>query len=234
MDTQQNIRYSTYNTLITIYGDKVKNKIDDINEQRWEAEQTKQGNIALKKDIERIKDVSPQKVLNSLLVFQNTLSQLEDTMEPETYDILSNLIANPDDDDNIFSTVTEMIAVCDYTDESLKPERKYSFHHPVDSLTEAQKLIRANDPNDLTYTMCGHCKRCMTTSHYNKDHKRRHVCKRSAQNAVVSLKNQTVNGPDTASDLIRLQLDNVDEINASFVGVNTGGGQGVGAFLNYC
>ena len=233
MDTLQNIRYSTYNSLITIFGDKVKNKIDDINEQRAEAEHTKKGNIALKKDIERIKEVSPQKVLNSLLVFQNTLSQLEDTMEPETYDILSNLIANPDDDDNIFTTVTEMIAVCDYTDESLKPERKYTFHYPVDGLTQAQKLHRALDPEDLTYTMCVHCKRCMTTSYYNRSHKGRHVCRRSAEAQVVSLKNQTVSGADTGIDLMRLQLDNVDEINASFVGVNTGGGQGVGAFLNY-
>lgn len=233
MDTL-NTRFTVYGTLIDLFGDKVKELIEKRSKELYELEQTRQGNQRLKKEMERIKATGPQKTLKSLLDFQTLLSNLEDTMEPDTFTALNEAIANPDDDNNIFTNVTELIATCDYTDETLKPERKYTHHHgPVESLTEAQKLIRANDPEDYTYTMCVNCKRCMTTAYYNAKHKGRHVCRRSAEAQVVAIKEKSVMGKNTVMDLTRLQLHNTDEINASFAGVSIGGGRQAGDFLSY-
>jgi len=230
-------RESNYIALMNAMDDdgkqKVREAIEKVNNERYQMELDRKGNIALKKEIERIKMTCPKKVLATMLNLQTFIMAVRDQMPEDVYEGISNLIADPDDDTSLFPLITELIAVCDYTDPTLKRERTCVHHNPSQykHLTEAQKLVRAQDPEDKVWTMCPKCKRCMTIKYYISDHNGRHVCRRATEAQALSLKEKQIIKQDNALALAKIQIQDVDGINASLQGVKTGNGENVGSLI---
>lgn len=230
-------RESSYTALMDAMDDdgkqKVREAIEKVNAERYQMELDRKGNIALKKEIERIKMTAPKKVLATMLKLQTYIMAVQDQMPEDVYEGLSEIIADPDDDTSLFPLITELIAVCDYTDPSLKRERTCVHHNPsqYENLTEAQKLIRAQDPEDKVWTMCPKCKRCMTIKYYISDHRGRHVCRRATEAQALTLKEKQIIKTDNALELAKIQIQDVDGINASMGNVNTGNGENVGQLI---
>lgn len=230
-------RESNYTALMNALDEdgkqKVREAIEKVNQERYQMELDRKGNIALKAEIERIKTTAPRKILATMLNLQTYLMSNQDAIPEDVYEGLSNIIADPDDDTTLFPLITELIAVCDYTDPSLKREKTCVHHNPSQylNLTEAQKLIRAQDPNDKIWTMCPKCKRCMTIRYYNSNHKGRHVCRRTTEAQALTLKEKQIIKNDNALELAKIQIQDVDGINASMGDIRTGNGENVGELI---
>ena len=237
MNNNMIVRESDWNRLMDGMDEQgkasVRIAIEKLRDERFQMEHDRKGNIALKKEMERIKEVSPKKILATMLRLQTFLMDNEDKIDDEVYEGLNDIIADPDNDDSLFPIVTDMIAVCDYVEPKLKREKSCVHHNPgtYECLTEAQKLIRAQDPDDKIWTMCPKCKRCMTIKYYNSDHNKRHVCQRSTEAQVVVLKEQQIIKPNNALELAKIQIQDVDGLNASLGDVTTGSGLNVGQLL---
>jgi len=159
----------------------------------------------------------------------------EDSIPGEVMDEINDIIANPDDSLNLFSCMTDMMAVCDYEETAIVKEKKWTTHQAKtmgDRLSEAEKLIRANDPDDDTMMMCPLCKRTMTPAWYIKAHKGTHVCQRATEAQALALKEKKVFSLDMGKDLAKLQVQNEDEVNASLGEIETGlGNLNIGAVV---
>ena len=233
MDTQNHmsIRESTEEKVMSIFDAQGKASLRrTINAERaqWRKdEETKKGNARIKMEIDRIKATAPKKALEALFQIQSVLMEHQDDMPEEVYEKLNHLIANPDDDLNLFGSMTEMMAVCDYEETVIHPSKKWTTHRENGigaRLTEAEKVVRCNDPNDLTHIMCPRCLRTMTTLYYNKSHKGAFVCQRTAEAKALSLKEKKMFSLDMGTDLAKLQVQNAEDMNASLGEINTGMG----------
>jgi adenosyl cobinamide kinase/adenosyl cobinamide phosphate guanylyltransferase len=204
-----------YGDLIDMFdGDKKHRVIRKINQRRdnWARdEETRKGNKRIKDEIDRIKATTPKKVLDVMMTLQTTLMELEDDIPQEAFEKLNDIIATPENDTNLFSCMTELMSVCQYTETSLAPERRFTHHKQCEVLTEAQKLARALDPNDKTYVICPGCNRTMTTGWFSK-HKHTHTCKRACESKKVALKNKAMYQPDYAKEIIDMNLMTPDEL----------------------
>jgi len=204
-----------YTDLLDLFGGEKKQRvIRHINQRRdtWaKLEETRKGNKRIKDEIDRIKATTPKKVLNTMMTLQTTLNELgPDTLGEEAFQKLSDIIATPENDTNLFSCMTELMSVCQYTETTLPAEKRYTHHKQCEVLTEAQKLSRALDPDDKTYVICPGCNRTMTTGWFSK-HKHTHTCKRACESKKVALKNKAMYQPDYAREIIDMNFMNPEE-----------------------
>jgi hypothetical protein len=205
--------------------ESLRKKIEDEREQWRRDEETKKGNARIKAEIDRIKMTTPKKTLQAFLNLQNVLMTHQDDMPEEVYDTINDLLASADNNTNLFSCMTEMMAVCDYEETEIVKEKKWTTHRDKtmgQKLTEAQKIIRANDPDDKHWTMCALCKRCMTVDWYIKNHKNTHTCRRATEAQALALKEKKIFALEMGKDLAKLQVQNPQEINASLGEIETG------------
>tara|TARA_R110000765_G_scaffold88791_1_gene169834 strand:+ start:2309 stop:3055 length:747 start_codon:yes stop_codon:yes gene_type:complete len=208
----------------------------EAEKREWRAnEETKKGNARIKMEIDRIKETAPKKTLQAFLQLQTVLMNHEDSIPGEVMDEINDIIANPDDSLNLFSCMTDMMAVCDYEETAIVKEKKWTTHQAKtmgERLTEADKLIRANDPEDKTMMMCPLCKRTMTPAWYIKSHRGTHVCQRAVEAQALCLKEKKVFSLDMGKDLAKLQVQSCDEVNASLGDIVTGlGNLNIGAVV---
>ena len=204
----------------------LQKKIEDERERWRKNEETKKGNARIKAEINRIKMTTPKKTLQAFFAIQEALMAHQDDIPEEVYDKINDLLASPDNNTNLFSCMTEMMAVCDYEETQIVHGKKWTDHKTMaERLSEAQKVIRANDPDDNTHTMCPLCKRCMTLEWYNKKHKGTHTCRRATEAQALALKEKKIFTIQMGTDLAKLQVQNGEEINASMEGVVTGMGE---------
>ena len=207
--------------------DELRKRIIKEREKWKRDEKTKEGNKRIKAEIDRIKMTTPQKTLQAFLNLQMALEQFREDIPDELYDTISNLIASPDNDTNLFSCMTEMMAVCDYEETQIVSHKKWTYHREKSlgqKLTEAEKIIRANDPNDHCWTMCKMCKRCMTTAWYNRGHKGSFTCRRTIEAQALSLKHNQVYSLETGDDLAKIQIQTKEQLNASLGKIKVGVG----------
>ena len=203
--------------------ESLRKKIEAERQQWLVDEETKKGNARIKAEINRIKMTTPKKTLQAFFAIQEALIAHQDDIPEEVYDTINDLLASPDNNTNLFSCMTEMMAVCDYEETQIVQGKKWTDHKSMaERLTEAQKVIRANDPEDNTHTMCPLCKRCMTLEWYNKKHKGTHTCRRATEAQALALKEKKIFALEMGTDLAKLQVQNGEEINASLEGVETG------------
>jgi len=225
------IREATEKRVFALFDEQgkesLRKKIEAERQQWLVDEETKKGNARIKAEIDRIKMTTPKKTLQAFLTLQNVLMTHQDDMPEEVYDTINDLLASADNNTNLFSCMTEMMAVCDYEETEIVKAKKWTTHRDKslgEKLTEAQKIIRANDPDDKHWTMCVRCKRCMTTDWYNKHHKNTHTCRRATEAQALALKEKKLFAIDMGKDLAKLQVQNPQEINASLGEIETGMG----------
>jgi len=232
LTNHHSIRVTTEEDVFALFDqqgkDSLRKKIEDEREEWRVNEETKKGNARIKAEINRIKTTTPKKTLQAFFNLQTVLMTHQDDMPEEVYDTINDLLASADNNTNLFSCMTEMMAVCDYEETEIVKAKKWTTHRDktMDArLTEAQKIIRANDPDDHYWTMCALCKRCMTVDWYNKRHKNTHTCRRATEAQALALKENKIFGIDMGKDLAKLQVQNQQEINASLSDVDTGLGE---------
>lgn len=183
------------------------------------AEEEYKGRQLWKKHIEKIKDEAPAKTLDMLMKVQTSIDVLygDGQISETAFETLNNLIANVDNDNNLFTRFTELMDICNYTDP--KPAARMN---PVvrQQLTEAEKLRRANSPEYPCWTQCKRCNRVMTTKYYNSGHKKSQVCGQITKTKMVSLENNAFY--KEGDGLRQAKLIDPDNFNASSENVNWG------------
>lgn len=229
---QNEIRNATQERVMELFDKQGKQslryKIEAEKRQWRKDEETKKGNARIKAEIDRIKTTTPKKTLQAFFNLQTLIMSRQDDFPEDLYEEINDIIANPDDDKNLFCCMTEMMAVCDYEETAIVKEKKWTTHARNGSmderLSEADKIRRANDPEDHVWKMCPLCKRCMTTEWYIKGHKGTHTCARAVEAQALALKEKKIFALEMGDDLARLQVQDKDEINASLGEVDTGFG----------
>ncbi len=226
------IRSSTEEKVLAIFDEQgkqsLRQKIEAERKQWRKDEETKKGNSRIKAEIDRIKTTTPKKTLQAFFQLQSVLMANQDSIPEHVMEQINDIVANPDDNLNLFSCMTEMMAVCDYEETKIIKEKRWTTHRDKamgDKLSEAEKIIRANDKEDLTMKMCPLCKRCMTTSWYLKGHRNSHTCQRATEAQALALKEKKVFSLEMGKDLAKLQVQNADEVNASLGEIETGLGE---------
>lgn len=172
-----------------------------------------------KKHIEKVKTEAPAKTLDALMKVQTSIDFLyaEAQISEKAFEELNNLIANVDDDNNLFTRFTELMDICNYCE--TKPAARIN---PVvrQELTEAEKLRRANSVDYPCWTQCKRCNRVMTTKYYNSGHKKSAVCGQITKTKMVSLENNAFY--KEGDGLRQAKLIDPDNFNASSEKVNWG------------
>lgn len=195
--------------------------------KRYEAEQTKianaekefKGRQMMKKYVDNVKKVAPTKTLDVLMKLQAEIDMLygDGQISEDAFEKLNNLVANVDDDNNLFTRFTELMDICNYCE--TKPAPRID---PVvrEQLTEAEKLRRANSPDYPCWTQCKRCNRCMTTKYYNSGHKKSKVCGQITTTKMVSLNNNAFY--KVGDGIEQAKLINPENFNASSNNINWG------------
>lgn len=195
--------------------------------KRYEDEQTKianaekefKGRQMMKKYVDNVKKVAPTKTLDVLMKLQTEIDMLyaDGQISEDAFETLNNLVANVDDDNNLFTRFTELMDICNYCE--TKPAPRID---PVvrEQLTEAEKLRRANSPDYPCWTQCKRCNRCMTTKYYNSGHKKSKVCGQVTTTKMVTLNNNAFY--KVGDGIEQAKLINPDNFNASSNNINWG------------
>ena len=222
--------------LLKHFDDVGKKEIKEIfeknKEERDELEKSYKGRMAIKKELIRIKETGPQKCLDIMMKFAMKVNELK--MFCEGYDetdytfgtilnmcdTLEDMIANPDNNENLFSCVTELMSVCDESEITkkiaIKTERK------VKKLTDAQMISYCNDPNNKDYTMCPKCMRCMTTRHYNYKHQGTEVCEKITNTKMATLNSGKMYSVQQGKDYVKLTARTTKDFNEISDNINWG------------
>lgn len=224
------IRSNTEERVMELFDEQgkqsLRHKIEAEKRQWRKDEETKKGNARIKAEIDRIKTTTPKKTLQAFFNLQSLIMSRQDDFPEDLYEEINDLIANPDNNTNLFSCMTEMMAVCDYEETEIVKEKKWTTHQKNGSmsekLSEADKIRRANDPEDKEWKLCPLCKRAMTTQWYFKGHKDTLTCARGVEAQALALKEKKIFSLEMGNDLARLQVQDKDEINASLGEIETG------------
>lgn len=218
--------------LLKHFDDVGKKEIKEIfeknKEERNELEKSYKGRMAIKKELIRIKETGPKKTLDMMMKFAmkvNELKVLAEHLDTEgdmvnMCEELEDMIANPDNDENLFSCVTELMSVCDESEITKKiaitTERK------VKKLTEAQMISYCNDPKNLDYTMCPKCMRCMTTRHYKYKHQGTEVCEKITNTKMATLNSGNMYSVQQGKDYVKLTARTTKDFNEISDNINWG------------
>ncbi len=220
--------------LLKHFDDVGKKEIKEIfeknKEERDELEKSYKGRMAIKKELIRIKDTGPQKCLDIMMKLTMKVDDIKNKLDEcdfeekddimNSIDELENLIANPDDNNNIFNCVTELMSVCDESEITkkiaIKTERK------VKKLTEAQMISYCNDPKNLDYTMCPKCMRCMTTRHYKYKHQGTEVCEKITNTKMATLNSGNMYSIKQGEDFVKLTARTTKDFNEISDNINWG------------
>ena len=218
--------------LLKHFDDVGKKEIKEIfeknKEERDELEKSYKGRMAIKKELIRIKDTGPQKCLDMMMKFAmkvNELKVLAEHLDTEgdmvnMCEELEDMIANPDNDENLFNCVTELMSVCDESEITkkiaIKTEKK------VKKLTEAQMISYCNDPKNLDYTMCPKCMRCMTTRHYKYKHQGTEVCEKITNTKMATLNSGNMYSIKQGEDFVKLTARTTKDFNEISDNINWG------------
>jgi len=177
---------------------EIKETREKYLKEQEQLNKTYKGRQEIKKELIRIKETGPKKTLDMMMKFAMKVNELkmfcdnncvlDDTFGSiiDMCEELENMVANPDNDDNLFSCFTELMSVCDESEITkkvniTKTEKKFK------NLTEAQKIAYCKDPDNKDYTMCPKCMRCMTTKHYRSHHQGTDVCRKVVNTKMATL-----------------------------------------------
>ena len=150
-----------YDDLLALYDGekkiKIEKMIEEANKTNDKRKQTYKERIAMKAEVNRIKENAPKKVLKSLMDFQQLITMLHETekIDDETLELLENAVCDPHGETDMFSCFTELMSVCEYSEVQPIRENKTVSQR----LTRAEILAKASDPTDLRYIMCPRCNR---------------------------------------------------------------------------
>ena len=102
---------------------EIKETREKYLQEKEELDKSYKGRMAIKKELIRIKETGPQKCLDIMMKLTMKVDDIKNKLDEcdfeekddimNSIDELENLIANPDNDNNIFNSVTELMSVCD-------------------------------------------------------------------------------------------------------------------------
>jgi len=218
--------------LLKHFDDVGKKEIKEIfeknKEERNELEKSYKGRIAIKKELIRIKETGPKKTLDMMMKFAmkvNELKVLAEHLDTEgdmvnMCEELEDMIANPDNDENLFSCVTELMSVCDESE--ITKRIAITTERKVKKLTEAQMISYCNDPKNPDYTMCPKCMRCMTTRHYKYKHQGTEVCEKITNTKMATLNSGNMYSVQQGKDFVKLTARTTKDFNEISDNINWG------------
>jgi len=192
MSSFQKTFLERFDDLLNLFDDSGKTYIREKYEKEQKAvaiqEEEFAGRQKMKKYIDNIKLTAPSKTLHMLMTLQSEIDWLygQGQISDMAFDKLNNLVANVDDDNNLFTRFTELMDICNYCESKPAPRMKECVKQ---ELTEAEKLRRANDPKYPCWTQCKKCHRVMTTKYHNSGHSKSKVCGQIVTTKMVSLNN---------------------------------------------
>jgi len=148
--------------------------IEESNKTNAQRKQTYKERIAMKEEVNRIKENAPKKVLKSLMDFQELITMLHasEKIDEETLELLENAVCDPHGETDMFSCFTELMSVCEYSEvQPIKDNKTVSQR-----LTRAQILAKATDPTNKSYTMCRRCNRPISVKNLRKHQSDTSIC----------------------------------------------------------
>ena len=136
-------------------------------------------------------------------------------------DELENLIANPDNDNNIFNSVTELMSVCDESEITKKINISNS-ERKMKKISEAQMISFCNDPLNTKYTMCPKCMRCMSSRHYKYKHQGTEICEKITNTKMATLNSGKMYSVQQGKDYVKLTARTTKDFNEISDNINWG------------
>tara|TARA_R110000824_G_scaffold389997_1_gene586277 strand:- start:30 stop:758 length:729 start_codon:yes stop_codon:yes gene_type:complete len=192
----------------------IRAQYDKLKKDKEEQDKTYAGRLRIKKELNRIKEECPAKCLKILMEVANEVNEMKELIDDlkdndellVKVNKLDDLIASADNNNNIFNCITELMAVCDESEitKNVKYSNEQLNKQIKERLTEAQILSRALDPKNLKYTQCKKCMRCMTTSHYKRNHQGTKVCKTITNTKIATLHSKTFYNSSQSETLIKV------------------------------
>ena len=222
-----------YEDLLKHFNDNGKKEIKKIyedNEKEKELnEKTHAGRVKIKNELKRIKETAPHKCLKMMMDLTIKMDELRTIIDQNVegiakIDEIENVIANADNENNLFNTFTELMSVCNES-EITKKVLIQKNEKKMKNLTEAQKISYANDPLNTEYMMCPDCMRVMTCKHYKSNHKGTMICVKITNVKMATLHSGHMSSNSQKETLIKITARTPTEFNEVSNKVDWGDGK---------
>tara|TARA_R110000744_G_scaffold234632_1_gene352360 strand:+ start:19 stop:741 length:723 start_codon:yes stop_codon:yes gene_type:complete len=210
---------------------EIKETREKYLQEKEELDKSYKGRMAIKKELIRIKETGPQKCLDIMMKLTMKVDDIKNKLDEcdfeekddimNSIDELENLIANPDNDNNIFNSVTELMSVCDESEITKKINISNS-ERKMKKISEAQMISFCNDPLNTKYTMCPKCMRCMSSRHYKYNHQRTEICEKITNTKMATLNSGKMYSVQQGKDYVKLTARTTKDFNEISDNINWG------------
>mgnify|MGYP003640455613 FL=1 len=210
---------------------EIKETREKYLQEKEELDKSYKGRMAIKKELIRIKETGPQKCLDIMMKLTMKVDDIKNKLDEcdfeekddimNSIDELENLIANPDNDNNIFNSVTELMSVCDESEITKKINISNS-ERKMKKISEAQMISFCNDPLNTKYTMCPKCMRCMSSSHYKYKHQVTEICEKITNTKMATLNSGKMYSVQQGKDYVKLTARTTKDFNEISDNINWG------------
>ena len=181
----------------TAKGDKIRQVWNKHNITKMNHKQKKAHNEAL----QSLQKEAPPKALGLMM-------SLQQAVDDEDMEAITNLVFNVDDDNNLMSVITDFIAICNESD--IAPIKRSNVVMK-ERLTRAEILARASDPRCSEYSFCPRCSRPMATSWIPKHMAETQICREIKTGRKSAIKHKDYKHPDIIRDVAFGLIDDSDE-----------------------
>ena len=141
--------------------------------------------------LQQLQRSAPPKALELMMTLQQAV-------DDEDMEKITELVFNVDDDNNLMSVLTDFIAISNESD--IAPIKR-EYVSKVKKLSKAEKLARARDSNDKIYSFCDRCSRPMMTSWIEHHQQDTQICVEIRSGRRSAVQYQDHRHPDIIKDV---------------------------------